>query len=66
MKVKGSKVNDHIDDLVVSHILKSNKNTRYGDYVDLDQYESLRRVLKNCYNRRKDRSHCSEDISIPQ
>lgn len=39
MKVKSQKINDHIDDVVVKHILKTTQKSRYGDYIDLDDYE---------------------------
>ncbi len=52
-KSKKFNVTKHIDDVVVSYILKNSESTKYGEYVDLDEYERYRQVLQKCYVRRK-------------
>ena len=39
-------IDDTIDEIVVSHLDSTNDSKKYGDYIDLDQYEKLRVVLK--------------------
>lgn len=58
MKVANKKrnVEEHIDDVIISHIIEKSDLKKYGDYIDLDEYEKYRVILQNCYDRRRERS----------
>lgn len=49
-----------IDDIVVSHMLKHRK--QFGDYVDVDEYETFRKALTSSYIRRVERSKPSSPV----
>lgn len=46
---------DTIDDMVVRHLL-AKSDPRYGDYVDLDEFEKYRVALSKAQARRKQRT----------
>lgn len=43
---KENAINNHIDELVVKHLEDNTDCNKYGDYVDMNEYEKYRRILK--------------------
>jgi len=56
-------VDDHIDEVIVRHILQNQDQKKYGEYIDLDEYERYRVVMKKCYNRRRQRSAVAYSVN---
>lgn len=53
-----------IDDIVVSHMLSQQDFAKYGDYLDVNQYETYRRALKQSFIRRKQRNKLTPESSF--
>jgi hypothetical protein len=53
-----------IDDIVVSHMLSQQDFAKYGDYIDLNRYETYRRALKQSFIRRKQRNKPTPESSF--
>jgi hypothetical protein len=50
------RLNTHIDHLVVKHLTEKSFAENQDDYVDVQDYDKYRRVLKSAYRRRSVRS----------